>query len=55
MQRAANINNALAEQFVGNIQANGTRSSEIYFYGIGCERAYQAIITTAEQLTEKDL
>jgi hypothetical protein len=33
----------LAKQFVGNTQADGTRSSEVYFYGIGCERAVQLL------------
>jgi len=42
---AARIVEQMAKEFVENVQVDGTRSSEVYFYGIGCERAQIDLLT----------
>jgi hypothetical protein len=47
---------AAAKRFVGNTQTDGTRSVEVYHYGIGCERAWlelKAILTEAQKAREQ--
>lgn len=55
MKLAAEIVGMRAKEFVGNTQKGGTRSSEVYFYGIGCERACKAVENAASTLTLEKL
>jgi len=50
MADADKIVETLAESFVGNEQADGTRSTIVYEQGIGCERAHKAILEAMNKL-----